>query len=200
MTETPPFSLKTLLWGLVIPLLVGLLIMLFPTIIAPATADFVPFPLHTAFAQMVIYGVPLLLGLNWNKWAGGASGFLLGTLWYISNAGYYNAFTGGNPNMFGDLSFVGYIVTGILIGYIGGALCDKSYSFKRMLGAGLTAAITVAIFQFILNATVAVEFARNMTLADPGYALFITVLPNVILGLIIPLIAKISYGSELSHP
>ena len=30
--------------------------------------------------MIVIVGVPLLLGLAWNKWAGGASGFLLGSL------------------------------------------------------------------------------------------------------------------------
>ena len=87
---------------------------------------------------------------------------------------------------------------GILIGYIAGALSNKSFSFKRKLGASLTAALTVGIFTFILNYTV--SFAAWMTQADPGFALFTAMLPMIILGIIVPIIAKITAGGELWHP
>ena len=81
------------------------------------------------------------------------------------------------------------------MGYIGGALNNKSMSIKRMLGAGLTATITVGVFQFVLSSTIA--FAAGM--ADPGFLLFTTMLPMIILGILVPIIARISAGSELWH-
>ena len=152
---------------------------------------------------MVVLGVPLFLGLNWSKWAGGAAGFVTGTLYYIAYAGYNIQYSiinyGSSLNLYADPSFIGdYIVGGILIGYIAGALNNKSFSFKRKLGASLTAALTVGIFTFILNYTV--SFAKWMTQADPGFALFTTMLPMIILGIIVPIISRITAGGELWHP
>jgi uncharacterized membrane protein YvlD (DUF360 family) len=133
--------------------------------------------------------------LLWNKWAGGAAGFITGTLYYIAYAGYnieYSRINYGAPtyNLYADPSFIGdYIVCGVLIGYITGALNNKSMSFKRMLGAGLTAALTVGVFTFILNYTV--SFSAWMTQGDPGFALFTTMLPMIILGIIGPILAKV---------
>jgi hypothetical protein len=148
------------------------------------------------FALMVSFAVPLILGLIWNKWAGGAAGFIMGTLYYIAFAGYnimYSISLVGiesTPNLYADPSFIGdYLVGGILVGYIAGALNNKSFSFKRMLGAGLTASITVGIFQFILNYTVA--YGAYMTRTDPGFSLFTALLPMIILGIIGPIIAKV---------
>jgi hypothetical protein len=93
-------------------------------------------------------------------------------------------------NLYADPSFIGnYILGGILIGYIAGALNNKSFSFKRMLAAGMTAALTVGVMQFVLNYTV--SFGAYMTQNDPLYALFITLLPMIILGIIGPIIAKV---------
>ena len=146
---------------------------------------------------MVMFAIPILVGLIWNKWAGGAAGFLLGTLYYLAYASYYSVgitadfgapyYPGG---LFRDPSFIGdYIVGGLIIGYIAGALNNKSQNFKRMLGAGLTAAITVGVYQYVLNYTV--SFAKYMTTNDPLYSLFITLLPMIILGVIAPVIAKV---------
>jgi hypothetical protein len=159
------------------------------------------------FAQMVIFAIPLILGLIWNKWAGGAAGFILGTLLYLGEAGYNIMWTTNNfgtemlamqgTNLYADPSFIGnYIVGGILIGYIAGGLNKGSMSFKRMIGAGLTAAIVVGVLQFIFNMTVA--FAAYMSQADPGYALFLVMLPMIILGIIAPIIAKVMtwYGLQ----
>jgi hypothetical protein len=194
---------KDILYGLVIPLIVAFLIIAFPVWIGPAaTGAFgadspIPQILTHGFALMVIFAIPILVGLIWNKWAGGAAGFLMGTLYYIAYAAYNSVgivaeygppyYPGG---LFRDPSFIGdYIVGGILIGYIAGALNNKSQNFKRMLGAGLTAAITVGVFQYILNYTV--SFAAWMTTRDPLYSFFITLLPVLILGIIGPVIAKV---------
>ena len=218
MTEPEKFKLGNLKWGLVIPLLIGIVIVLFPAVLRPALDSWFPPPTMTSagspyayltaifthgFALMVVLGVPLFLGLNWSKWAGGAAGFVMGTLYYIANAGYSIQYSiinyGSSPNLYADPSFIGaYIVGGILMGYIAGALSNKSFSFKRKLGASLTAALTIGIFTFFLNYTV--SFSAWMTQADPGYALFTTMLPMIILGILVPIISRITAGGELWHP
>ena len=220
MTEPEKFKLGNLKWGLVIPLLIGIVIVAFPAVLRPALDSWFPAgdPMTGAgaspyafltviftqgFGLMIVLGVPLFLGLNWSKWAGGAAGFVTGTLYYIAFAGYNIQYSiinfGSSLNLYADPSFIGdYIVGGILIGYIAGALNNKSFSFKRKLGASLTAAITVGVFQFILNYTV--SFGAWMTQADPGFALFTAMLPMIILGIIVPIISRITAGGELWHP
>ena len=214
MEEPGKIKLNGILWGLVIPVIIGIVIVIFPAVLRPALDSW--FPAATSpyafltvifthgFALMVVLGVPLFIGLNWSKWAGGACGFVTGTLYYLAFAGYnieysivnYNSNT---LNLYADPSFIGdYIVGAILIGYIAGALNNKSFSLKRKLGASLTAAITVGIFTFVLNYTV--SFAAWMTRGNPGFALFTTMLPLIILGIIVPVIAKITAGGELWHP
>ena len=230
MTQTEPFKLKDIGYGLVIPILVGLLIVIFPAVLRPALDSWFPPPdmatgaagspyafitviFTHGFALIAMFAIPVILGLVWNKWAGGSAGFLLGTLYYVSYAGYYIAENARNflpfviadpsqtktllPNLYADPSFIGnYIVGGILIGYIAGALNSGSTSFKRMLGSGLTASIAVGIMQFILNYTVA--YGAWMTQGDPGFALFTTMLPMILLGVIAPIISKVMmwYGLQ----
>jgi hypothetical protein len=225
LTEPEKLKLGGILWGLVIPLIIGIVIVLFPAVLRPALDSW--FPPSTmenpngspyafltvifthGFALMVVLGVPLFLGLNWSKWAGGAAGFVTGTLYYIAYAGYNMQYTlvtygvdsviSSKMNLYADPSFIGdYIVSAILIGYIAGALNNKSFKFKRKLGAAMTAALTVGIFSFILNYTV--SFAKSMTQGDPGFALFTALLPMIILGIIIPIISRITAGGELWHP
>jgi hypothetical protein len=212
LTEPEKFKLKDIGYGLIVPIIVAILIVIFPAVLRPALDSWFPPPsmenpagspyafitviFTHGFAMMVCFAVPLLLGLIWNKWAGGAAGFIMGTLYYIAFAGYnimYSISLVGiesTPNLYADPSFIGdYLVGGILVGYIAGALNNKSFSFKRMLGAGLTASITVGIFQFILNYTVA--YGAYMTRTDPGFSLFTALLPMIILGIIGPIIAKV---------
>jgi hypothetical protein len=217
--------------------IIGIVIVAFPAVLKPALdswfppgdpvtgAGTSPYAFLTVifthgFSLMVVLGVPLFLGLNWSKWAGGAAGFVTGTLYYLSFAGYnmmwtinnyvnspmsgatleeLKAFLASTPNLYRDPSFIGnYIVGAILVGYIAGALNNKSFSFKRKLGAALTATITVGVFQFILNYTV--SFAKWMTQSNPGFALFTVLLPMIILGVVVPFIARITQGGELWHP
>ena len=211
MTEPGKLTLKNIFWAFVVPIIIGLAIIAFATVIRSAllstfpieTGSPIPHILTFGFAQMIIFGIPLFLGLNWNKWAGGAAGFLMGTVYYLAMAGY-SSFTylsyGQTWNFYADAGLITYIVVGILIGYIAGALNNKSYRFKRMLGAGLTASITTGLIQFLVNYQFALEPGRNMTLADPAYAFFLTMLPQIILGILVPIVARISTGSELWHP
>ena len=209
--STEPFSKKTIIYGFIVPILVAVIILLFPTVIKDAFDSWFPVgdmmtgegASEWAFitvifthglAQMVMFGIPLVMGLIWNKWAGGATGFIMGTLFYLAYAGYNIAFSveffGASQNLYRDPSFIGnYIVGGILIGYIAGALNDKSFNFKRMLGAGLTAGITIGVLQFILNMTIA--FGAWMSQADPFYAFYLVMLPNVLLGVLAPIISKV---------
>jgi hypothetical protein len=213
LTEPEKLKLSGIIWGLIIPLIIGIVIVLFPAVLRPALDSL--FPAATSpyafltvifthgFALMVVLGVPLFLGLNWSKWAGGAAGFVTGTLYYIAFAGYNIQFSiiayGKSLNLYADPSFIGdYIVGGILVGYIAGALNNKSFSFKRKLGAGLTATIAIGVFQFVLNYTV--SFGAWMTQANPGFALFTTMLPMIILGIVVPIISRITAGGELWHP
>jgi hypothetical protein len=223
MGETEKFKLKDILYGFVVPIIVAIIIIFFPAVLRPALDSWFPPPnMQTGdpgssyafitvifthgFALMVSFAVPLILGLIWNKWAGGAAGFIMGTLYYVAYAGYYIQSNIQNflpfviadptlaktylPNLYADPSFIGnYIVGGILIGYITGALANKSTNFKRMLGAGLTASIAVGVLQFVLNYTVA--YGAWMTQGDPGFALFTALLPMIILGIIGPIIAKV---------
>ena len=211
MTETEPFKLKDILYGLVLPVVVAIIILIFPTVIRSALDSAFPPPTMTSagspyafltvilthgFSLMVILGIPLIVGLIWNKWAGGAAGFLTGTLYFIAFAGYNMFYSYENfgafptQSLYRDPSFIGnYILGGILIGYVAGALNNKSFGFKRMLGAGLTACITVGVMQYILNMTV--SFAAWMAQADPFSAFYQTLLPVVILGIVGPIIAKV---------
>jgi hypothetical protein len=221
LTETEKIKLSGILWGLVIPLIIGIVIVLFPAVLRPALDSWFPagnlmtgegaspYAFLTVIfthgiALMAVLGVPLFLGLTWNKYAGGAAGFIMGTLYYVATAGYNIQYSiinyGSSLNLYADPSFIGnYIVGGILIGYIAGALNNKSMRIKRMLGAALTASIAVGVFQFVLNYTV--SFSAWMTRGDPITALWQTMLPLVILGIIIPFIARISGASELGyHP
>jgi hypothetical protein len=221
--EAENFKLKDIGYGLVVPILVALLIIAFPAILRPALDGWFPPPdmatgapgsdyafitviFTHGFSLIVMFAIPVLLGLIWNRWAGGAAGFIMGTLYYLGYAGYFIADSVRNflpfaiadpsttkdliPNLYADPSFIGnYIVGGIIIGYIAGALNGGSFNFKRMLGASMTAAIAVGVLQFILNYTVA--YGAWMTQSDPIYAFWTTLLPMVILGVLTPIIAKV---------
>jgi hypothetical protein len=222
--ETEKFKLKDIGFGLVVPVLVALLIIAFPAVIRPALDSWFPppdmvtgaagspyaflTPIFThGFALMVMFAIPLILGLLWNKWAGGAAGFIMGTLLWLGEVGYnimvsQKAFgINYTYNLYNDPSLIGnYILGGILIGYIAGALNNGSYNFKRMLGAGLTATLTVGVLKFVLDMT-ASPYSSWMSQMDPGNALFLAMLPMIILGIVAPIIGKVMtwYGLSPRH-
>ena len=162
--------------------------------------------LVNGFAEMIILGIPLVLGLLWNKWAGGAAGFVMGGLYYVAQAGHYNAIYAGagvtTYNFFGDISMLYWIVYGVIIGYMAGALNNGSTNFKRLIGAGLTASVIVSVLKAYLNYTISLEPARQMAQdswkVDPVLAVVTNFVPLIALGVIVPILGKVMtwYGIQ----
>ena len=209
--ETEKFKLKDILEGIIIPMLLILLIAVL-AIYVNVTGAFhvlgegaIGVILTQGFAQMIVLGIPLVLGLVWNKWAGGAAGFLMGGMYYVATAGLYTGYyAGGSPayNFYGDTSMLFYLVNAVIIGYMAGELNKGSSNFKRMLGAGLTASIIVAVIQAYMNYNVSLkpsmDMARGLWATDLGQALLINFVPNIALGVIVPIIGKVMtwYGLQ----
>ncbi len=215
MTETPKFKLSDIFNAIVIPIILVILIFVLAVYVNPGGqfhvlgTDVLPVIITQGFAQMIVLGVPLVLGLLWNKWAGGAAGFIMGGLYYVASAGQYNGLYSSlgvtTYNFFGDISMLFYLVNAVIIGYIAGSLNNGSTSFKRMLGAGLTAAIITAVIQAYMNYSVSLEPARTMAQAlwaDLPNALLINFVPSIALGIIVPILGKVMtwYGLQpLKH-
>ncbi len=134
---------------------------------------------------VVIVAVPLLLGLVWNRWAGGASGFLLGSIYalYVSDS-YHTSFAAGHSQGSGTV-LLAYIISAMLIGYMAGALNRRSDNFRRMLIIGI---ITATIGGVLLFGVLQLSRANVVTGWD-GFLL--TVLSRTACGALVPIIAKV---------
>lgn len=210
--EQNKFKLADIFNGIIIPIILVLLIYFLAIYINPSgpnhllgvsgTGGTLAIIFTQGFASMIVLGVPLVLGLIWNKWAGGAAGFITGGMYYVASAGLYTGYYTGKYNYYGDISLLFWIVNAVIIGYMAGALVNGSTSFKRMLGAGLTAAIIVAVIQAYLNYTVSLAPSRSMAqgnwATDPVFYIILNFVPNIALGVIIPIIAKVMtwYGLQ----
>jgi hypothetical protein len=208
------FKLSNIFDGIVIPLILVLLIFVFAVYLnvggtyhVLGADNIIAIILVSGFAQMIVLGIPLILGLLWNKWAGGAAGFIMGGMYYVASAGHYTSlyatYSSGavNYNFFGDVSMLFYLVNAVIIGYMAGAINNGSTNFKRMLGAGLTAALITAVIQTYMNYSVSLEPSRSMAQsmwADPAYSLLINFVPSIALGVIVPILAKVMtwYGLQ----
>lgn len=134
---------------------------------------------------VVIVAVPLMLGLVWNRWAGGASGFLLGSIYALYWAdSYHTPFAGGRIVGYGTV-LLGYIVSAMLIGYMAGALNKRSESFLRMIVSGVAATTIGGVLLFgVFQLSPA-----NVVTGTDGFLL--TVLGRTACGAVIPVIAKV---------
>ncbi len=210
--------------GIIIPLILVLLIFVLAvyvnvsgTIHIFGDSNVIAVILTSGFAQMIVLGIPLVLGLLWNKWAGGAAGFIMGGIYYVANAGQftsvYAVYSSGavKYNFFGDLSMLFYLVNAVIIGYMAGALNNGSSNFKRMLGAGMTAAIITALIQLFMNYNYSLSPARSMahglwldtttgavTAGSIAYGFTLAFIPSIALGVIVPILAKVMtwYGIQ----
>jgi hypothetical protein len=213
--ETEKFKLMDIAYGVIIPLILVFLIYVLAIYINPSgnqhvlgvsgLAGTIGVILTQGFAQMIILGVPLVLGLLWNKWAGGAAGFIMGGIYYVATAGLYTGYyAGGNPayNFYGDISILMWVVYGVIIGYMAGSLNNGSTKLFRMLGAGLTSSIIVAVLEAYFNYTISLKPSRDMAVGswatDPVNAFIIAFVPGIALGVIVPIIAKVMtwYGLQ----
>jgi hypothetical protein len=150
--------------GLIIPIILGILILAFPTWIYDLLSN-----VHISFPEAIWGGpeiplqhiltigvaegiltcaIPVVLGLVWNRWAGGASGFLCSLLFTVGMAAYYGT---GAWGFVPTLDWLGVIVSGMLAGYIAGALMTRARmrgkdNFKNMLIAAIVAAAVATVF------------------------------------------------------
>jgi hypothetical protein len=178
-------KLKDILLGIVAPLIICLIIIWFPLnerTLAKIYPAFQGIFVFGAQEVIMIVAVPMIVGLLWNKWAGGATGFILGSiyaLWY----GLYGSVM--SPSWVHNISLLGYLLSAMLIGYMSGALNKKSTKLSRLLFSGFTAALVGGLFLFF----------TEQQMADPlvygWYGFFITMTPRLIFGAVIPLICKL---------
>lgn len=133
---------------------------------------------------LVIVAVPLLLGLAWNKWAGGASGFLMGSIYALYWADSYRSPFAGS--IFGSSTvLLAYLLSAMLIGYMAGALNKRSDNFRRMIISGITATTIGGLLLFGIFQLSPV----NVVTGIDGFLL--TVLTRTACGAVIPIIAKV---------
>jgi hypothetical protein len=179
------FKLKDILLGIVIPVIVCLLIIWFPLNEQTLAS------INPAFQGIFVYGVqeviiivviPMMLGLVWNKWAGGASGFLLGSIYAL----WYGLYGGTmSPTWVHNISLLGYLLSAMLIGYMAGALNQKSTKLSRLLLSGFTAALAGGLFLFFTE-----QQTANPTVYG-WFGFFITMTPRLVFGIVVPLIVKL---------
>ena len=211
--EENKFKLADIFGGIIIPIILVILIYVLAVYVnvggiyhVLGATNVIGVILVNGFAQMIILGIPLVLGLLWNKWAGGAAGFVMGGIYYVANAGHYNGLYASQGvttyNFFGDISMLFYLVNAVIIGYMAGALNNGSTNFKRMLLSGLTAAIITAVIQTYMNYTISLEPARGMAqqswVVDPVLAVVTNFVPSIALGVIVPILGKVMtwYGIQ----
>ena len=130
---------------------------------------------------VVIVGVPLALGLLWNQWAGGASGFLMGTFYALYWANSFHGISGSGTVL------LAYIVSPMLIGYMAGSLNKRSDNFKRLLISALVAATIGGIVMFSVF-----QMSRaNVVTGITGFAL--TVLARMLAAVLTAVVVKVFF-------
>lgn len=136
----------------------------------------------------IIVAVPLLLGLIWNQWAGGASGFIMGSFYAL----YWQSSFHGIPGS--GTVLLAYVLSPMIIGYMAGALNKRSEDFKRMLIAGVIATAIGGVLQFGIFQLSTANVVTGWT------GLLLTLLPRILCGVIIAVLAKVFfwYGMGVS--
>jgi hypothetical protein len=179
------WSKSDILYGIVIPVIVVLIIAALSRVSATlgfsATSGAVYGILMELEELTVIVAVPLMLGLVWNQWAGGASGFLMGSIYALYWANSFHGIQGSGTVL------LAYILSAMLIGYMAGALNRRSEDFRRMVISGV---IATAIGGGMLFGIFQLSPANVVTGLD-GFLL--NVLPRIALGALIPVVAKVFF-------
>ena len=133
------------------------------------------------FELVVIVGVPLALGLLWNQWAGGASGFLMGTFYALYWANSFHGIQGSGTVL------LAYILSPMLIGYMAGVLNKRSDNFKRLLISANVAAAIGGIVMF----TIFQLSPANVVTGVIGFAL--TVLARMLAAVLTAIVVKVFF-------
>jgi hypothetical protein len=202
MATWTDWKLSDILWGIIIPVIAGFLIIIFPTELRSILSDVDSSGILNSILvdglgeALLTIGIPMFAGLLWNKWAGGGAGFILGSIYalYVNDTFAAMGMFDANTMMAGDISNLGYVVCAMLTGYIAGSLNRDSFSFRRMIIAGLIAGLIGGFFllwtQLISPfgmTTVDALFTGDLT----ENALFLNLLPRIIYGFLMPLFATL---------
>ncbi len=188
------WSKSDIIYGIIIPVIVVLAIVGFSKLSSlarssPGSGGIVTGITMELLELTVIVAVPLLLGLLWNQWAGGASGFLMGTLYAIYWSNSFHGMAGSGTVL------LAYILSPMLIGYMAGALNKRSQDFRRMVIAGVIATAIGGVLQFGI-------FQLSPANVVTGFiGILLSVLPRIACGIIIPVIAKVFfwYGMSINN-
>jgi hypothetical protein len=170
-----------IIYGIVAPILVILLIVLISKLGVLFGGGFgVTYGITMEIEELVVIaGVPIVLGLLWNRWAGGASGFLTGSFYALYWANSFHGIQGSGTVL------LAYILSAMLIGYVAGALNKSSQNFIRMAISGVTAGTIGGIMLFgIFQLSTA-----NVVTGVEGFLL--TVFTRTATGAVVAIIAKI---------
>lgn len=145
----------------VLPIIIGIVIIAMPTVISDVLTNIhiyfpewlwggMEIPLQYILTIGTVIGlfscgVPIAFGIIWNRWAGGATGFLLSVLLTLSMGVYYGA------DFIPAADWIGVIVSAMLMGWIAGSLMARSRmrgskGFKSILIAVYVAAIVGILF------------------------------------------------------
>jgi hypothetical protein len=182
------WKLSDIVYGIVVPIVVVLVIVALSqvsSIFEGGSYGILTGIVSEIEEMLIIAGVPLLLGLVWNRWAGGASGFLLGSIYAIWFFVKYGMYFGGRVFMGFGPFVLGYVLSAMLIGYMAGALNQHSENFKRMVISGV---ISTTVGGLLLFGVFQLS-QSNVTTGVGG--LLLMVLPRTACGVIIPVIAKV---------
>jgi hypothetical protein len=170
-----------LIYGIIAPILVILLIVAISRIGSLLGGGFgVATGIVMELQELVlIAAVPLLLGLVWNRWAGGASGFLLGSIYALYWAPSYRNYHGGSPIL------LGYVASAMLIGYVAGALNKRSENFVRMVISGAVSTTIGGVMLF------GIFFLSPVNVVTGVDGFLLTVLTRTACGAVVPIVAKV---------
>jgi len=170
-----------IIYGIIAPLLVVLLIVGISKLGSLFGGGFgIIFGITMEIEELVVIaGVPLVLGLVWNRWAGGASGFLLGSIYALYWANSFHGIQGSGTVL------LAYILSAMLIGYMAGALSKRSENFIRLLISGVVAGTIGGLMLF----GVFQLSSANVVTGIDGFLL--TVLTRTACGAVMAVIAKV---------
>lgn len=175
-----------IIYGVIVPIIVVLAIVGISKIgsfvgYSSANAGIVIGIIMEVFELTVIVVVPLMLGLVWNRWAGGASGFIMGSFYAFYWSSSFHGAEGSGTVL------IAYVLSAMLIGYMAGALNRGSKDFQRMVISGVTA---TAIGGGMLFGVFQLSSANVVTGLD---GVLFTVLPRLACGALIPVIGKVFF-------
>ncbi len=196
MASWTDWKSSDIIYGIILPLIAAFLIMVFPLELSKILANVDPsYGLNAILVDglgeaILITGIPLFAGLIWNKWAGGATGFLLGSIYALYVNDVYAALAAASGftqavspmGMVGDITNLGFVVSAMLVGFMAGALNRGSYSFRRMVISALIAGVFAALFQLWAGVVSPISMAT-----DVPYVAFTLLLPKIIYAIIIPI-------------